>query len=676
MIICGLTFSVGIQNFETDAAAAVSLSPSSVSVKEGGSKTIKVKAGKKVTIKKKTFVSKNKKIATVSAKGKVTGVKAGNTKVVVTVKYKKSSKKYTKKLTCPVKVKELNYKKYAKMTADEIVASLTLEQKAAQMVLPCEFEFEDAKMNKCGFGAVFGNCGAPEYKEWQDLILAYQKGAVTSNSGIPIMFGQDNVHGVNYCRGAVIFPQNIGIGAANDPELTYKMGRITADESRICHILWSFSPCVAQSGDPRWGRTYESYGSDLNIIKNLSTQFTKGLQDGGLIACPKHFFGDGNTAYGSGGEVDGGVALLDRGEATLTDAEIQELLSVYQAQIDAGAQSIMVSFSTLNGVKMHENKKYIEMLKNEMGFKGFIVSDYNAIQYLPKPTYYDKVVAAVNSGIDMLMEATTQTEAMEAIVKAVKNKDISKERMDDAVKRIIQVKLDEGVIADPFFKNLKTVQKETGSQEYRDVAEQLVMKSLVLMKNDKKVLPLKSGQKICVMGPASDNARYQCGGWTIGWEESPERDIPGVTTIKQGFQQIASEKGLSLVGNPSEADVIVLCIGEQSYAEWLGDAEDLDLCSGTKALADNKRSIDMAIESGKPIVACIVAGRNIYIDKYENDFDSVVMCYLPGSEGQGVAKMLTGTQKFTGKLPSNWYASNEDVEKKKAWKPIGYGLSE
>lgn len=334
------------------------------------------------------------------------------------------------------------------------------------------------------------------------------------------------------------------------------------------------------------------------------------------------------------------------------------------------------SFSTLNGVMMHENKKYMDMLKNEMGFKGFIVSDYNAIQYLPKATYYNKVVTAVNAGVDMLMEATTQNDAIEAIVKAVKNKDITQERMDDAVRRIIHVKLDAGVIADPFFKNNKTVQKEAGSQEYRDVAEQLVMKSLVLMKNENKVLPIRSGQKVCLMGPVSDNTRNQCGGWTLGWMESPVRDIPGATTIKEGFKQVASEKGITMVGNPADADVVVICVGEKPYAEWYGDAADLDLITGTHALADNKRTIDMAKESGKPVVACIFAGRNIFIDKYEKDFDGVVMCYLPGSEGQGVVKMLTGKQKFTGKLPSNWYASNEDIENKKAWKPMGYGLSE
>ena len=308
--------------------------------------------------------------------------------------------------------------KYAGQTADEILAQLTLDQKAAQMVQPACYSVDEVAMRAYDYGSILSKAETLDYKGWQEYVESFQKAAVESSSGIPYLYGQDDVHGVNYCLNSVIFPHNIGMGAANDEELMYQVGQITADEAKLCHMLWNFSPCVAQSVDPRWGRTYESYGSDLDTIKRLSVAYTKGQQDADLAACAKHFFGDGNISYGTGEEQLG--SIMDRGDARLTEDEINELLSVYQAQIDAGVKTIMISHSSLNGLKMHENKEYIDKLKNDMGFEGFIVSDWDSVKNTSPTTYKEQVITCVNAGIDMLMEVDTFETARKIIVQAVK----------------------------------------------------------------------------------------------------------------------------------------------------------------------------------------------------------------------------------------------------------------
>ena len=562
------------------------------------------------------------------------------------------------------------YHEYAGMTAEEIVSSLTLKQKAMQMVQPACYNTNLKEMKENCYGSVLSRSFYYNAKQWQEYIDSFQEMAVSSQAGIPFIYGQDDVHGVNYALETVIFPHNIGLGAADDEELMYQIGQITADEAKLCRMLWNFAPCVAQSNDPRWGRTYESYGSDLEMIKRLSTAYTKGLQDSGIIACAKHFFGDGNVVYGTGE----GDMLIDRGDAILDEEQIDELLSVYEAQIDAGVRTIMISHSSLNGLKMYENRKYIDLLKNEMGFEGFIVSDWNSVQSTSLPTYYEQVVTAINAGIDMLMEVDRYNEAASIIVEAVEKGDISQERVDDAVRRILQVKMDIGVIADPFGEKIKTVQKETGSKEYREVAEKAVEESLVLIRNQNDILPLQEGTKINIMGPAADDDVAQCGGWTMDWNRSELPDILGVTSIKEGFKQKAEAHGIILTDKAEDADVVVLVLGEKAYAEWNGDARNPDLC-GELGLPGNREAIDQANALGKPIVTCIVAGRNVFIGDYIDDWDAVVMCYLPGSEGQGVADVLCGECDFKGKLPSPWYASILQIETKEPWLEKGFGLT-
>ena len=567
-------------------------------------------------------------------------------------------------------------KKAGDKTPEEIVAGLTTEQKAAQMVQPAIYRLSDEKMKKNDYGSILSKAETLTAAGWRETVDRLQALALGSESGIPFIYGQDDVHGVNYCLNAVYFPQNIGMGAANDPELMYKIGQITADEAKLCHMLWNFAPCVAQSEDPRWGRTYESYGADLEIIKSLGSSYTKGLVDSGLVACAKHYLGDGNVEYGTGENSDVN-RLIDRGDAVMTEEEINALLEVYRGQIEAGVQTIMISHSALNGVKMHENKEYIMKLKDEMGFTGFIVSDWNSVQNTSPQNYHDQVVTAVNAGIDMLMEVDTYDEAKDIIVDAVSKGEISEERLNDAVTRIIRVKKNVGLFDDPMCEKMKTVQADTGSAEYRAVAEKAVEESLVLLKNEGNVLPLKSGTSVYITGPAADHAQAQCGGWTIDWNRSSEKDIDGVTTIQEGLKQKAEEYGLTVYTDPadsSKADVVLLCVGEEAYAEWNGDTEDLQL-TGALGLKGNEDAMEEAKALGKPIVTLIVAGRHVILGEAYNDWDAAVMCYLPGSEGQGVANVLCGKSDFRGKLPSPWYGSVDQIHTDECFLPQGYGLS-
>ncbi|MCR4740362.1 MAG: glycoside hydrolase family 3 C-terminal domain-containing protein [Lachnospiraceae bacterium] len=571
---------------------------------------------------------------------------------------------------------EYKYQKYNTMTPEEIVASLTLEQKAAQMVQPAIYMVTEKRMNEKCYGSILSKNQPLYYNEWQETVDRFQEYTITSECGIPYIYGQDDVHGVNYCKNAVYFPHNIGLGAANDPDLMYKIGLATADEAKLCHMLWNFAPCVAQATDPRWGRTYECYGSDLDMITKLSTAYTKGLVEGGVVACAKHFIGDGNVTFGSGENSDI-KRLIDRGDASLTEEEIDKLMDVYKAQIEAGAQTVMISHSSLNSVKMHENGKYIMRLKDETGFEGFMVSDWNAVQNTSGKGYETKVINAVNSGIDMLMEIGSYDQAISAIVAAVNDGRISAERVDDAVTRIIRVKKNAGLFEDPMCEDLKTVQKETGSDEYRQLAEKAVEESLVLLKNEGGVLPLKEGIKLYVTGPAADNASVQCGGWTMDWSGYSAAKIEGVTTLVNGLRDVTADMGIEIITEAEravEADAVLLFLGEKTYAEWHGDSEDINIC-GSKAFTKNKVAIEEAKTLGKPTIACIVAGRQVIISDYIDDWDAVVMCYLPGSEGGGVANVLAGKADFTGKLPSPWYGDVSQIGTDECMFEAGYGLN-
>lgn len=569
-------------------------------------------------------------------------------------------------------------------SVDDILARLTLDQKAAQMVQGAIYNVSDESMKKNCYGSILSTFGENSFNatEWKNMILKYQKYAVDSEAGVPYIYGNDAVHGVNTCEGAVIFPHNIGIGAANNKELTYQMGLAVADEAKLTGMLWSFSPCLITAMDPRWGRTYESYSSETGIVTELGTSFARGLMDGGVLPCAKHFFADGNVLYGTGETLDGEKRLIDRGDAKLTDGEIKELLKMYQAAIDAGVKTIMISHSSVNGVKMHANETYISMLKNEMNFKGFIVSDWDSIHNIPGDNRKDQTITAINAGIDMLMEADEFEDCRKYIVEAVNEGKISKERVDDAVRRILTVKKEMGILDDPMMEKVTTKESSVGSKEYRDLARKLVEESLVLLKNDNSILPIKKGTKVFVTGLAANDVGVQCGGWTITWlgnTDAGNRNhkwIPEGKTILDGLNELAAEYDLTIITDPEkagEADLTLLCLGERPYAEWKGDSTSISITKES-GLSTNADAIQLAKSLNHPTVALIVAGRNVIITDYMDQWDGIVMCYLPGSEGNGVANVLTGKSSFKGTLPMPYYSRVEDIRTDKVLFPVGFGL--
>lgn len=565
----------------------------------------------------------------------------------------------------------------SKTSAAEILAGMTIEEKVGQMIQPAVYNISTQDMETYNYGSLlsYTNTMDQTQKGWLETVAKWQDAALNSESGIPYIFGNDAVHGVNVCTDAVIFPHNIGVGAANNPDLTYKMGAAVANELKLTGMIWNFSPCLAVASEPRWGRTYESYSSDPQIVSKLGEAYTKGQIDNGIIPTAKHYVGDGSIAYGTGE----GTNLIDRGDATLTAEQLDKLLEVYRVQIAAGVPTIMISHSSVNGLKMHENKELItDVLKGELGFKGVVVSDWESIHNIPADPD-QQVVKAVNAGIDMLMEASSYATTYDYILEAVDKGEISMERIDDAVLRILTMKENCGLLKDPYLKEVKSDYQEMGSKECKDIARQLVEESMVLLKNDNGTLPLKKGSKIYVTGPAANDTGVQCGGWTFQWQGSVDvgvKYVPTATTIQEGLQNMAEEYGLTIITNPKEAqnaDLTILCVGEKPYAEWEGDTEDLSI-TGALALDKNKAAIDEAKKLGKPTVTLMVVGRNVIYDEYEADWDSVVMCYLPGSEADGVANVLTGKSAFKGKLAMPYYHSVEDIDKGVYKFDIGYGL--
>ncbi len=338
--------------------------------------------------------------------------------------------------------------KYNGMTAEEITAALTLEQKAYQMVCPAIYAISAQDMRQYDYGAVLSSSSDMDNGEkgWKTRVLSLQTLALESEASIPYLYGTDAVHGIGYCDYAVLFPHNIGIGAANYAEATYQMGLAVGDELKLTGMLWNYAPCVAVDSDPRWGRTYESCSSDPSIVQSLAVSYAKGLLDAGIVVCAKHFIGDGSVQFGTGE----GDNIIDRGNANLTDERLQLQLAIYQALIDEGVQTVMISHSSLNGVKMHENDALINgVLKEQMGFSGFVVSDWESIHNISGSTLKKQVIKAVNAGIDMLMEPEKALECAGYIIEAVGEGSISLDRVDDAVLRIIRVKLEAGLFDDP-----------------------------------------------------------------------------------------------------------------------------------------------------------------------------------------------------------------------------------
>jgi beta-glucosidase len=521
-------------------------------------------------------------------------------------------------------------------------------------------------------------------KGWTEMCKQYQDKAKTTRMGIPILYGVDAVHGHNNLDGAVIFPHNIGLGAANDTALMTQIGNVTAKELRATGVNWNFAPCIAVGTDERWGRTYESYGENVNLVSKLAVPYIKALQSYGVTACAKHYVADGATKWGTG---DNGFKI-DRGNAVISEKELRDkYLPAYRDAIKAGVKSVMVSYSSVNGVKNHANKYLIQkVLKDELGFKGFVVSDYEAIHEIKAKDFHGQVVTAINSGIDMLMEPNIWQQTIDEIKDAVKKGEIKQERINDAAGRILKVKLEMKVFQNPLG-NQKSASEGIGSKSSKDIARKAVRESLVLLKNKNNILPIKKGVKVFITGPAANDMGVQCGGWTKTWQGDIDANngtkcVKG-TTILEGFQKMAKQNGGTIITDVKQAkkaQAAVVVIGERPYAEGAGDDESLGLYDGT-ALGKNEEALKTAKATGLPVIVILVSGRPRIVTNEINNWAAFVEAWLPGSEGDGVAEVLYGKYNFSGKLPVTWAKSVTQIpinvgsmDKKTPLFQFGFGL--
>jgi beta-glucosidase len=493
-----------------------------------------------------------------------------------------------------------------------------------------------------------------------------QDEALATRLQIPILYGIDAVHGHNNVRGAVIFPHNIGLGCTRDPELVERVARATAEEVEATGLDWTFSPCVAVPRDERWGRTYEGFGETPELVAEMAAAAVRGYQPT-LLACAKHYLADGGTA---GGE-DQGDALMD--EATLRSLH----LLPYRSAVVAGVDTVMASFSSWNGQKMHGNHYLLtDVLKGELGFEGFVVSDWAGIDQLPGD-YASDVETSVGAGIDMVMVPQRYQEFTATLREQVESGRVPVSRIDDAVRRILQAKVDAGLFEAPH--SDPSLLDRVGSEEHRQVAREAARKSLVLLKNEGGVLPLsKMATRIHVAGKNADDIGNQCGGWTITWQGSSGAITTGTTLLEglragvfAGTEVSYSRDGSGAAG--AEAGVVI--IGERPYAEGAGDRDDLTL------EAEDVAAVRAVKEAGVPTVVVLVSGRPMILGRVLEDADALLAAWLPGTEGAGVADVLFGDHAPTGALSHSWPRSMAQIPINVGDPgydplfPYGYGLS-
>ncbi|MGD1992048.1 MAG: glycoside hydrolase family 3 protein [Anaerolineae bacterium] len=571
----------------------------------------------------------------------------------------------------------------------DLLSRMTLEEKIGQMAqvsMHCIVE-EDIRDRFLG-SMLSGGGGSPRPNNpasWAEMVNGYQEYALQTRLGIPLIYGVDAVHGHNNVYGAVIFPHNVGLGAANNPELMERVGQVTAREMVATGIYWNFGPVVAVPQDIRWGRTYEGYSEDPEIVSTLSAATIRGLQnvDGErdlaapttVLATPKHFVGDGGTSWGTSTiyQIDQGVTEVD--EATLREIH----LAPYVTAIENGALSVMASFSSWQDTKMHAHQHLLTtVLKEELGFEGFVVSDWEAINQL-RGTYYDQVVTAINAGIDMAMLPCNYDLFITALTGAVENGDVPAARVDDAVRRILTVKFQLGLFKQPFSND--ALLEEVGSEAHREVAREAVRQSLVLLRNEGDVLPLDPNTpQILVSGGGMHDVGMQCGGWTISWQGSNGDITPGTTILDAIEGAISPETAVVYDRFGRFADVEgtvpvgIAVVGEDPYAEGIGDDSNLALSETDVEMLERIR------EKVDRLVVIIISGRPLIVTDYLEEWDGLVAAWLPGTEAQGITDVLFGDYPFVGKLPYTWPRSADQLpqgalDQEQALFPLGYGLT-
>ena len=577
---------------------------------------------------------------------------------------------------------------------DDILPKLTLEQKVGQVIQGDTGSLTPEDVKKYRLGSVLsGGNSAPgplpyaETKAWLEMADKYYNASIDDEDveiAIPIIWGIDAVHGHANLKGSIIFPHNIGLGAMNNPDLIEQIASITAHELTVSGHDWTFAPTLAVPQDLRWGRSYEGFSENPDLVKSYGDRIVIGLQgefgsenfmgDGRVISSAKHFLADGATENG-----------VDQGDALINEKELSKVHAAgYYSSIPAGVQTVMASFSSWQGRKLHGDKELLtDVLKGKMGFNGFVVGDWNGHGQVPGCINTD-CPQSLNAGLDMYMAPDSWKGLYESTLQHVKDGTIAIERLDDAVRRILRVKLLSGI----FQKGAPSTRANAGNEnllalpEHRDVARQAVRESLVLLKNNNQLLPIDPSKTILVVGDGASSISKASGGWTLSWQGTGHSNdkFPNGESILQGIEKIVDDAGGKLIfskdGDTSiKADVVIAVYGEDPYAEFQGDRENLAFIPNgfdTKKLSTYK-------ENGIPIVSVFLSGRPMWANTEINNSDSFVAAWLPGSEGGGISDMLFKTDPsfdFTGRLSFTWPASAVvSKNNNQALFEIGYGLS-
>jgi beta-glucosidase len=546
---------------------------------------------------------------------------------------------------------------------EDLLKRMTIEEKIGQVTQVERVHLKSTSdIQKYFIGSILSGGGSSPSPNlpasWADMYDEYQSEALKTRLGIPMIYGIDAVHGHNNVWGAVIFPHNIGLGCTRNPGLVKRAMEIVAIEVAGTGIDWTFAPCIAVPQDERWGRTYEGFAETPILTQEMSEASVSGLQGTNLadpatiLACAKHYLGDGGTLGG----VDQGDTQVD--EQTLLDIH----LPGYIGALNQDVGTIMVSYNSWNGEKLHGHDYLLQtLLKDQLGFDGFLISDWAAIDQLPGD-YISDVENSMNAGLDMIMIPDRYEEFISNLTSLVEKGTVSASRLDDAVRRILTIKFRLGLFEQPYAD--RTYTGSIGSAEHREVARECVQQSLVLLKNESNILPLnKNLQRIHVAGKNADDLGNQCGGWTISWQGSSGNITIG-TTILEGIENTVSTSTnvtFSLDGSGAAgSDVGLVVIGETPYAEGQGDRADLRLSS------EDIEAVENINNSGVPVVVVIVSGRPLIIDSILDKSDAIVAAWLPGSEGQGVADVLFGDVNPVGKLSHSWPREMSQI-------PINYG---
>lgn len=581
----------------------------------------------------------------------------------------------------------------------DLLAGMTLEQKVGQMIQGDIASVKPEDLRKYPLGSILAGGNSPPLSgndrspqtDWVATARAFRAVAMEPHADgptIPLIFGVDAVHGNNNVIGAVIFPHNIGLGAANDPALIRRIGEATAAETAATGPDWAFGPTLAVPQDDRWGRSYEGYSEDPAIVRSFAGEMVRGLQGepsttgriqkGKVAASAKHFLGDGGTFNG-----------VDQGDTRVGEDELIAIHNAgYPHAIEAGALTVMASYNSWNGVKMHGNKSLLtDVLKGRMGFQGFVVGDWNGHGQIPGCTPTD-CAATFNAGLDMAMAPDSWKGLFDSTVKHVRAGTIPMARVDDAVRRILRVKFKLGL-----FDPARPIEGKTdvlGSPAHRAIGREAAAKSLVLLKNN-GVLPVKASAKVLVTGPGADSLGMQTGGWTLSWQGDGNGNelFPNGETIFAGVKKAVEAAGGTATLSPdgtflSQPDVAIVVFGEQPYAEMRGDIRTLEFQPGDKQALGLLKRLKNA---GVPVVSVFLSGRPLWTNPEINASDAFVAAWLPGSEGGGVADVLVGDAAgkprtdFKGRLSFSWpkTAGQFTLNKgKPGYDPLftlGYGLT-